>query len=98
VYLSVLHEEKSKGMTVITLDEKTITRPSPLHCQRVAEKGGNDFDATGRCALKANAPTIYTWDLDFFAFSGRKLLESSNPILFLQLRLPQTQRICNHRD
>ena len=57
-------------MTVITLDEEDYySAIASAVAQRVA--GGTIYDALlAKCALKANAPTIYTWDLDRFRLLG----------------------------
>lgn len=57
-------------LTIITLDEED-------YCSAIASAvaqgimGGTIYDALlAKCALKANATTIYTWDLDHFRLLG----------------------------
>ena len=57
-------------LTVITLDEED-------YCAAIASAvaqgvmGGTIYDALlAKCALKANATTIYTWDVDHFRLLG----------------------------
>lgn len=57
-------------LTIITLDEEDYySAIASAATQRVV--GGTIYDALlARCALKANATTIYTWDLDHFRLLG----------------------------
>lgn len=63
-------EDIRRRLTTITLDEED-------YCSAIASTvaegvmGGMIYDALlARCALKANAMTIYTWDLDHFRQLG----------------------------
>ncbi len=62
-----------RRFTIITLDEED-------HCVAIASAvaegvgGGTIYDALlAKCALKANATTIYTWDLDHFRLLGSEV-------------------------
>jgi predicted nucleic acid-binding protein len=63
-------EDIRRRLTIITLDEED-------YCSAIASSvaegvvGGTIYDALlAKCALKANAMTIYTWDLDHFRLLG----------------------------
>lgn len=63
-------DQMRERLTIITLDEEDYysTIASSV-TQRVV--GGTIYDALlAKCALKANATTIYTWDLDHFRLLG----------------------------
>jgi predicted nucleic acid-binding protein len=63
-------EDIRRRLTIITLDEED-------YCSAIASAvaegvvGGTIYDGLlAKCALKANAMTIYTWDLDHFRLLG----------------------------
>jgi len=63
-------EDIRRRLTIITLDEEDYVSAI---ASAVAEGvvGGTIYDALlAKCALKANATTIYTWDLDHFKLLG----------------------------
>jgi predicted nucleic acid-binding protein len=63
-------DQMRERLTVISLDEEDYySAIASAVEQRVV--GGTIYDALlAKCALKANAATIYTWDLDHFRLLG----------------------------
>ena len=68
-FVSLLDQIRER-LTIITLDEKD-------YCSAIASAvtqgvvAGTIYDALlAQCALKANATTIYTWNLDHFRLLG----------------------------
>jgi predicted nucleic acid-binding protein len=66
-------DEIRKRLTIIALDEED-------YCSAIASAaaegvvGGTIYDALlAKCALKANAATIYTWDLEHFRLLGAEV-------------------------
>jgi predicted nucleic acid-binding protein len=63
-------EDIRRRFTVITLDEEDYYS-AIASAATAGVSGGTIYDALlGRCALKANAATIYTWDLNHFKLLG----------------------------
>jgi predicted nucleic acid-binding protein len=66
----LLLDQMRERLTIITLDEEDYySAIASAVAQRVV--GGTIYDALlAKSALKANATTIYTWDLDHFRLLG----------------------------
>jgi predicted nucleic acid-binding protein len=76
-------EDIRRRFTIIALDEED-------YCAAIASAvaegvvGGTIYDALlAKCALKANATTIYTWDLDHFRLLGSEVARRvQSPLTF----------------